>query len=118
MSDYVYLAPSAARTATLTTDDQDGAGYRGLLVTVDVTSITAGGLTVKIQGKDRISSKYNDILVSAPILATETRQLRVYPGLTASTNLTVSDILPETWRVIVVTASGTATYSLGAHRAE
>lgn len=118
MSDYVYLAPSAARSASLTTEDQDGAGFKGILVTIDVTSITAGGLTVKVQGKDRISAKYSDIIVSTPIIATTTRQLKVYPGLTASTNLVVSDILPETWRVSVVAASGTATYSLGADLAD
>lgn len=114
IKEYLTIFPSGTRTASEDSQDYSTDYARGLVATVSVSSIAAGALTVKVQGKDRISGTYWDILASAPILASTDRQLRVYPGLTASTNLTVSDVLPETWRISVVAASGTASYSIGA----
>ena len=42
--------------------------------------------------------------------------LRVYPGLTASANVTASDVLPATWRVEAVHGdTDSITYSVSAN---
>jgi hypothetical protein len=80
-----------------------------VVVTVDVTAIsgTTPTFTVTIQGKDEISGKYYDILATTALNATGTVVLRVYPGLTASANVTVNDVLPRMWRVKYVTGGTT-----------
>ena len=108
------ILASGTRTASFTGADITDGGYRGAIITVNVGNVSAGSLVVTVEGKDRVSAKYYTIIASAPFLSAATRQLRIYPGLTASTNLTVSDLLPETWRVTTTAASGTADYSIGA----
>lgn len=109
------LLASAARTASVTGDDQINLGYRGLHLVIDVTAAAATPSVVfTIQGKDRTSGKYYTILASAAITATGTTVLRVYPDLTAAANTVVNDVLPECWRVIAVAADADSlTYSVG-----
>lgn len=88
--------------------DQTNVNGRGLHLTIDITA--QGGTpttTVTIQGKDPVSGKYYTILVSTALAAVATTILRVYPGLTASANLTANDVLPRTWRVIATVAGTT-----------
>lgn len=112
--DYIEIAASGTRSNDYISQDYQNFNHRGLVLTLDVGAIASGSLVPTIEGKDRISQKYYTILASAPILASSTKVLKVYPGITASTNLSVSDILPETWRVKVVAASGIADYTVGA----
>lgn len=109
----------AARTATPTVmSNNRSAGSRGIVVVVDTTVVpgAAPSNVVKIQGFDPISGKYYDILTSAAIVGVGTIVLRVYPGLSPSANLTVSDVLPPMWRVIVTAGNGnSATYSVAGH---
>lgn len=111
---YEIVAASGTRTASFSSDDLDANDYRGAKVVVSVSSITAGGITATIEGKDRVSAKYYTILASTPIITSTERVLTVYPGITASNNVSVSDVLPDIWRVSVTVASGTASYSIGA----
>lgn len=113
--DYIGILPSAARTTLQTPPDFVNEAHRGVKVVVDVTVYTAGSLTVTIQGKDKVSRKYFTLLASAALAATGTVVLTVYPGLTAAGNLTASDVLPETWRVVTAVGDATSiTYSIGA----
>jgi len=82
-----------------------------------VTAVTATpALTVKIQGKDRASGKYYDILTSAVIATVSTTVLKVGPGLTAAGNLVANDFLPAIWRVTVTHGdTDQAVYSVGAN---
>lgn len=116
INEYVYVLGSKARTASVTTNDFINGSGRGLHCVVDVTSVTASGsITVEIDGKDRLSGQYYSLLGSAAYATSGTRVLRIYPGLTAQTNLTVSDVLPGVWRVKVTAAnSDSVTYSIGA----
>lgn len=99
---------AAAGAGTTNGGDQTNIGGKGLHLTIDITAV--GGtptLTVTIQGKDSASGKYYTILASAALSAVATTVLRVYPGLTASANVTASDVLPRTWRVIAAVAGTT-----------
>lgn len=112
----VTVLASAARTATIDSADQSNTKGKGLHVVIDVTAIvTAPSITVKIQGKDALSGKYYDILVSAAISTVSTTILKVYPALTAAANSIANDILPKSWRVRVEHANADSiTYSVGA----
>lgn len=116
-SERVLLA-SAQRTATPTDVTQNNPQYRGVHVAVDVTDVGAASpsITPKIQGFDAASSTWYDLLVGAAITATGTTVLKVYPGITASANVSASDVLPARWRVRVEHADADAiTYSVGAN---
>jgi len=106
---------SAARTATLSSDDITNLGGKGLLVFLDVTAKdSAPSITLKIEGKDALSGKYYTILESAAVTTVSTSVYRVHPELTATANLIVKDIMPKTFRV-TMTHSNTdsITYSVG-----
>lgn len=84
---------TAASSATLANPDG-----RGVVVAVNVSVESAGTFTVTIQGI--INGVAYTILTSAALGgATGVTLLRVYPGLTASANVTASDVLPRQWRV-------------------
>ena len=106
---------SAARTATVSSDDITNLGNRGVVVILDVTASAATpSITLKVQGKDPVSEKYYDILESAAVTGTSTNVYRVYPGLTAAANLTVSDVIPKTFRITMTHADADSiTYSVG-----
>ncbi|HUR55799.1 MAG TPA: hypothetical protein VMZ71_16800 [Gemmataceae bacterium] len=92
-------------------------GWRGLVVVIDVTAITATPSVVfTIQGYDPLSGKYYTILASAAIVGTGTVVLRVFPGAAAVANLVVNDVLPSHWRVIAVHGDADSiTYTVSAH---
>lgn len=112
----IKVLPSAARTASVNSDDQENIEGRGVKLVVDVTAVTATpSITVTIQGKDHVSGKYYDILESAAITATGTTVLTVFPGIAATANEAASDVLPRDWRVEVTHAdTDSITYSIGA----
>lgn len=107
---------SAARTATNQSADQTNYNWRGLHLIINVTAIVdTPSVVFTIQGKDPISANYYTILASAAIVGTGTTVLKVYPGITAAANLSVSDILPRVWRVDATHADAdSATYSIAA----
>lgn len=112
----VTLLASAARTATVNTADQTNYGFRGLHVIIDATAASlTPSVVFTIQGKDSLSGKYYTILASAAVTGISTTILRVFPGATASANVTANDQLPTTWRVNCVHAdTDSITYSVGA----
>lgn len=123
--DYIALAyppansqilASAARTTTQTGTDQTNNGYRGIKVILDAT-VNAGGagsITLTIQGKDSVSGKYYTLLAGAAVVTVTTNVYTVYPGLTAATNVTANDVLPDTFRILVTANNANpVTYSVG-----
>ena len=111
------LFPSGAQAiGTTYSADQQNLNRRGVVATVAVSVDNTGGtLTVTIQGKDPASGTYYDILTSAGLnVAAGLISLRVYPGIAAVTNRSVSDILPATWRLKFVVASAAITATVGA----
>lgn len=96
----------------------------GLLVFINITAITGTTptLTVTVKGLiDEAATATYTILASAALNATGLTVLRIYPGLTASANVTANDVVPGFCRVDTViggtTPAVTATitvYSLSA----
>lgn len=107
---------SAARTTAFDGPDMVNYNARGLHLVIDITTFTAGSITITIQGKDPVSGKYYNILTSAALAAVATTVLRVYPNATIAANLSINDVLPRVWRVTVAVADATSfTYSIGAN---
>lgn len=112
----VTVLASAVRAATNNSTDQSNLVGCGVHVVIDVTAVPGvDTVTPKIQGKDELSGKYYDILTGAAIVGVSTVVLKVYPGITVAANVSVSDILPKTWRVVMTHSAGSNfTYSVGA----
>ena len=109
----VMLA-SAARTAVVTSEDITNSGYKGCHIIIDVTADPASAsITPTIQGLDSVSGKYYTLLAGNAISAVGTTVLRIYPGLVASANVTVNDIVPNKFRVSMAVAdTDSITYSV------
>lgn len=113
----ISILGSSVRAATTNSANQNNYGNKGLHLVVDITAVPGvDTVTPKIQGYDPVSGKYYDILVGAATAITGTTVLKVYPGITAAGNVSVSDILPLTWRVVMTHSAGTDfTYSVSAN---
>ena len=114
--DGIVLLASAAITANANTNNQVNSFYRGIKVYIAPGSFGAGAsaIVVKVQGFDPVSLNYFDILASASLTASTFATLTVYPGVTASSNVAISDVLPRSWRVTWVASSwGTGGSTLG-----
>ena len=107
---------SAARTATpavfngIADDD-----VKGMIVTVDVTAISATPSVVfTVSRIDQLSGKISTLLVSAAITATGTTVLRIHPSIVAVANLAASDLVPSNWRITPVHGDADSiTYTVG-----
>jgi hypothetical protein len=110
------LLPSAARTAaSVNSADITNSSWKGAHVIITTSAFTSGTYTPTIQGKDPVTGNYYTILTGAAITGTGTVVLRVYPGITATANVSASDFLPRVWRVNLVGASTPSmTFSVGA----
>lgn len=108
------IFPSAVRTTTQTSDDIVAYAGVGVVVNLDVTNVNTSSLVLKIQRKDPASGKYIDVLTSAAVTSISTNTYKVYPGLTAATNLTVNDVITGIFRVVVTHGNANnTTYSVG-----
>ena len=115
------IFPSAARIATVSSADFGNDAWRGGVFTIDVTAAsgTTPTLDVKLQSKDPASEKYSDVPDAAFAQITTAAGLAVlvvYPGVTETANVSVSDIVPVVFK-FVATITGTTpsfTFSLGA----
>ncbi len=108
------IFPSASRTASVDSADIINSNFKGAHFIVDVSDLTdTPFITVTIQGKDPISGNYYDILISNTVNLVDTFLLRIYPGAFDSPNVSVPDILPNTFRVRVANGnSDPITYSI------
>ena len=114
----VSVFASAARTATPTAVTLSTKGCRGLvLVTKSTAASATPSVVVTISGKDVTTGGTYTILAGAAITDGATTQtLKVYPGITAAANASVSDALPE--QIVISPAHGDAdsiTYSIGCY---
>ncbi len=106
---------SAARTATLTGDDNTKVpGSHGCIVVLVVTAVpTIETVTLSIEGKDPVSGTYYTILAAAARVATGTDTLQVQPGGAVTANVSANASLPDVYRIKVThSASGSFTYSV------
>ncbi len=115
-------AVRAEGASPFSSSDQTNRQARGVTLYLDITA--SGGTTetldIKVQGKDPVSGKYFDIAGAAfaQQLATGVAVLTIYPGIAETSDISVSDVLPLTWKVVATVGScaadGTFTFSLGA----
>jgi hypothetical protein len=92
--------------------------YRYLHVVTDVTASAATpSVVMTIDALDTVSGKYYNLLTSAAFTGgTETRVLKIGPGLTAAANLAANDVIPSTLRITMTHGDADSiTYSVGAH---
>jgi len=112
MKENITVFSSAARTATPTDANITVGSATGFFV-INVTSVTATPSVVfAVNGVDSLGNEFN-IITSAAITSTGTTVLRVFPGATASANVTVNDMLPEAINVSATHADADSiTYSV------
>ena len=120
------IFPSAARTESADPDglgaglyasaEMHNFGAKGVDIFVDTTSSGSGTVAVKLQKKDPGSGTWHDIAgaVTATLNDPADANLTVYPGIAETANVSVSDHLGLTWRVVATVATASATFSVGA----
>jgi hypothetical protein len=110
--DTITLINAANVSATQTSADQTNFNGRGVKVWLNITTFGAA-LTLAIQYKDPVSGQYITALSSVAISANTFTQYTIYPGITGAANVSLSDVLPRTWRTQVTGPSG-STFTVGA----
>lgn len=115
----IVLLPSAARTADANSADMKATFYKGVRLFVDIDSVTGTGtVAVKVSMKDPISGAYVDMPGATTGTKTAgTYELVVYPGIAETSNVSISDVLPKTWRVTAAVVTG-GTFSVAASTLE
>lgn len=97
---YTLRASTADGATNITgTTQKNGHYYRGVKVTINVSAIASGDCTFTLEGLDPISATAYTLLASAAKNGTGAFTLTVYPGLTETSNVDASDILPIWWRI-------------------
>ena len=108
--------PSAARTATATSDVFTNTGAKGVVVYLNVTAAGAGGgLSVRVKGVDPVSRAALEINADpTDVTATGLTTYVIYPGASAGATQSTSGVLPRVWNVVVNAANTDSyTYSVG-----
>lgn len=101
-------------TVTQTSPDFRNEWGRGAKVYINMSVVGTGSVTYTLQGKDTSSGQYYTILATAAIVANGFTVLTVYPGAPVTANVSVSDALPYTWRILATANNvNPATYSVG-----
>ncbi len=112
----VTVIASAARTATVNSEDQENRGARGvrLFLNVSAASGTTPTLDVKVQVKDPISDAFIDLPGAAFAQKTSASgldELTIYPGVTVAANRAVSQPLSQRWRVVATIGGTTPSFT-------
>jgi len=92
----------AGNTTTVVGPDIVNHSARGLKVFLSTTVIGTGSVTAIIEGKAKGSGLYYTLLTGVAVITNTTNTYTVYPGLTAAANVTATDVLPETFRVRLI----------------
>lgn len=110
----ITLTTQAA--GTVNSADQTNYNGKGLVVGVNITLATTASAVVTIQGKDTASGQYYTILASAALATTGFTSLTAYPSAATTANVSISAVLPRTWRISVTVTGGAAsmTATIGA----
>lgn len=111
--EHIEIFASEARTATPADANVTIGSATGFFI-INVSAATATPSVVfTVSGVDPVSEAEFTIIESAAITGTGTTVLRVFPGATASANVTVNDMLPEGINVAAVHAdSDSITYTV------
>lgn len=114
------LLASAARKVATTGPEMENRHCRGVIVTLDATTVTAqASITLSLEFKDLASGKWEELFkASAAVTAQGTYSYMIHPnaGTTAAHDITEISPwpLPRYWRVKVTPLDDKAvTYSVG-----
>ncbi len=105
-----------AQSGTFTSSDIRNPNCVGVKVVLNVTA-NAGGLgslVLKVQGKDKASGTYWDILTSSALTAVATTVFTIAPSIVTSAGVAVRDALPATWRITVSGNGNPVSFTIGA----
>jgi hypothetical protein len=113
------LLASLARKVTTTSPEMENRNCKGVIVTLDATTVTAqASITLSIEFKDLASGKWEKILTATAVTAQGTHSYLVYPDAGLTPGDDIAQItpwpLPRYWRVTVTAADDkSVTYSVG-----
>lgn len=111
------LYTGASRTATpafVAQDDGNNPRIGGHFV-INVSAAAAPSVVATIDGFDPLSATWYNLLTSVAIVATGLTVMKIYPGLAAAANVSVSDMLPPIWRLVMTHGNANAvTYTVAA----
>ena len=104
---YNGVLVAGGATATTTTDLvlSPGCESRGLVLAINISAFTSGTLTVTVSGVTSSAYTYT-IVASAALGSAATTTLRISPGITAATNVSVSDVVPQIVQVVATVSGG------------
>lgn len=115
------IIPSTALTASGHTNAITNYGYSGVTFMINVSAVsgTTPSLEVKVQAKDELSGNFIDVpgAVVSGLTEAQLWRLTIYPGITATSNINVNNVLPRVYR-ISYTIGGTTpsvTFSISAN---
>ena len=99
---------NAAAASTVRSGDFAGAEYRGVIVNINLTTVTTATVTITFEGKDPLSGTYYTVLASTGIVAAGFSTLSVYPGIAVTANVSANAPLPASWDIKVGIVGGSA----------
>ena len=108
--DQKKLRAAGAYTTSLSGDTDQNFGFRGIVVTTNITNAGSGSLTVNIYQVD--ANGIDRLILSATYTSTGLKVLRVMPTLTAVANVDAQDEIPNNFRVdLIHNNANSMTYS-------
>jgi hypothetical protein len=116
--DASVVTTQVGATTTFTSPVINSNGALYLAVIFDTTAIGTASLTASIVGVDPASGKNWTVLTGTAVVTNLTTVYRVGPSLTPINNLTVNDMVPVQFKIIVTAGSAApASYTVGYHLA-
>lgn len=98
---------SSQGAGIITSADQANQNFKGLILGINLTTMTTASVVVQVRGKDAASGDYYPIFTSPALTTTGLTPLTVYPGVADTTGAFASP-LPATWDIQVTVTGGSA----------
>lgn len=109
----VFVSASRADNTAYTSDEMHNLSAKGVRLYIQIATIGTTTLTVKIQVRNPAASSaatewvdLPDAVTSALTADDTTTTLTVYPGIAETANVSVSDHLGPSWRVVATLNDG------------
>ena len=101
-------------TTTQTTQDFKNEWGCGSEIYLNVSNAGTGSITITVQGKDPTSGVYYNVLQGAAVTSNGFTRYQIFPGATTAANVSVNDLMPYTWRIVMTANNANAiSYSVG-----
>lgn len=116
----IFASASRADNAAYTSDEMHNLSAKGVRLYIKNGTIGSTTLTVKIQVRNPVDNSWIDLpgaVTAALTTDNDANTLTVYPGIAETANVSVSDHLGPSWRVVATLSDGdtdAVTFSIGA----